>query len=987
MNLKHLHRIVHVCRIKLFVICLLLFPFISFAQYPQYFSYNSENGLPGNEIYSIEQDRQGFIWIGTDAGLYKYNGVRYISYKCPDQKSKSIAGLSVSSSGRLYCYNFQGQLFVLENDSLKELKHPAGKIASPACDGQGNVIITHDKGISLYNENTKSWKTYTNFGEEAVYVSRQFTRSAKVNAAKQVRFISTSGLGTLHGNSLSVIPNNDFKKLPLSSLILECWKTTTYIFSSENNSIFKERNGKLELATEGKLNAILKNRKITNVNRLKDDRLWISTYNGMISYDPAIDSCRLFYPGIAFSDCLLDREGNYWFSTLQNGLLRVPQLSYVVWNTEFNSSLKNDKITHVCGHEGHIYFTNINGLVGDLDSKNGSINYYHTGNDADVQCLFYDTDHHCLYFNQSNKMHRLKNAALSAENMYAPSVKSFLVTDHSFLMGSSLGLMTVGKNNDTALINTLWTRDLFYDQQAGLVYASTDKGLLKYRFDNDKLSKEKLYFENTQILNSDKDEIQNRLYVLLSSGSILSINEAGDEKLITALPKTLQANKLKAHAGKLYIATNKGLYVYDTRTGSWKTADQLSGLSSANIQDMYIGDKSLWLATGNGLQQIPFDIQVSTTRALIYNRAIAIGNLKINGNPEFDYGQTLIISPEVSAYSSQGDFQYAYRLKNGESGWNYLPGNIEKIEIPNIPDGAFELELKAIDHLGRDSENILKLIGYVKPPSWRSWWFYILVSLLILCIAFVFFKYRIKLLRKKQINELKQIQLENDLKFSQETALKAQMNPHFLFNVLNSIKGYIYENDKKNAVFYLSGFSDLIRKILIHSSSPEITLQEEIEILKLYVELEAMLIQDNFKYTIEIDDRIDVSNVKIPALLIQPYVENALKHGLRHKKGMKELSVVFKLSLNENCLIIAINDNGIGRKASYRLNSQHTNKHQSFATSATEKRIELLNSNKKNIVSVKIIDHISDDNEALGTGVILTINLNYTSRHESGNYR
>lgn len=987
MNSKQFHSVVHYCNRKVFAVCVLLLPFLSFSQYPQYFSYNNENGLPGNEIYSIVQDQQGFIWLGTDAGLYKYNGINYISYKCPSQQSKSIAGLSVSPSGKLYGYNFQGQLFVLENDSLKELKHPAGKIAPPSTDLENNLIITHEKGISVYNEKTRVWKSYSDFGVEALYVPKAFTRSAKVNAQGQVRFIATSGMGTFYSNRLSITPNSYFNKLSLSSLILECWGNKAFVFSSANNTYFEESNGSLNLIATGKLNSLLSNRKITNVKRLKDDRLWICTYNGIISYDPAHDSCRLFYPGIAFSDCLLDREGNYWFSTLQNGLLRVPQLSYVVWNTEFNSSLKNDKITHVCGHEGHIYFTNINGLVGDLDSKNGSVNYYHTGHDADVQCLFYDTDHHCLYFNQRNKMHRLKNAALSAENMYAPSVKSFLAIDHSFLMGSSLGLMTVGKNNDTALVNTLWTRDLFYDQQAGLVYASTDKGLLKYRFDNGELSKEKLYFENVQVLNSDKNETQNKLYVLLSSGLIYSISQNGSEKLLAVLPKSVQANKLKAHDGKLYVATNKGLYVYDIRTDSWKTADQLSGLSSANIQDMYIGDKSLWLATGNGLQQIPFDIRASTTRALIYNKGMAIGNLKIKGNPEFDYGQTLIISPEVSAYSSQGNFQYAYRLKNGERKWNYLPGNVEKIEILNIPDGIFELELKVIDHLGRDSENVLKLTGHVKPPSWRSWWFYSVVSLLILCMAFVFFKYRIKLLRKKQINEIKQIQLENDLKFSQETALKAQMNPHFLFNVLNSIKGYIYENDKKNAVFYLSGFSDLIRKILIHSSSPEITLQEEIEILKLYVELEAMLIQDNFKYTIEIDDRVDVSNVKIPALLIQPYVENALKHGLRHKKGLKELSVVFKLNLEENCLIIAINDNGIGRKASYHLSSQHANKHQSFATSATEKRIELLNSNKKNIVSVKIIDHISDDNEALGTGVILTINLNYTSRHESGDYR
>jgi sensor histidine kinase YesM len=136
-----------------------------------------------------------------------------------------------------------------------------------------------------------------------------------------------------------------------------------------------------------------------------------------------------------------------------------------------------------------------------------------------------------------------------------------------------------------------------------------------------------------------------------------------------------------------------------------------------------------------------------------------------------------------------------------------------------------------------------------------------------------------------------------------------------------------------------------------------------------------MLIQDDFKYSIIVDEDIAVSNIKIPALLIQPYVENAFKHGLRHKHGKKELHVHFKLNSDTNCLVVSISDNGIGRKASAQLNATTKNTHQSFATDATSKRIALLNSNKKDIVSVQISDNIVD-NIALGTSVTLTISLN-----------
>jgi sensor histidine kinase YesM len=202
------------------------------------------------------------------------------------------------------------------------------------------------------------------------------------------------------------------------------------------------------------------------------------------------------------------------------------------------------------------------------------------------------------------------------------------------------------------------------------------------------------------------------------------------------------------------------------------------------------------------------------------------------------------------------------------------------------------------------------------------------------------------------------------------------MNPHFIFNVLNSIKGYIYENDKKNAALYLTSFSDLVRKVLQQSSVAEIKLEEELEILKLYIELESMLLHDNFEYSIIVDDAIDVSNIKIPGLIIQPFVENAFKHGLRHKEGIKKLTLGFTLNEQNSELQITISDNGIGREASAKLNSETTSNHQSFATEATARRIELLNYDKKNSVAINIIDYEDNQKKAIGTTVIITILLN-----------
>jgi LytS/YehU family sensor histidine kinase len=200
------------------------------------------------------------------------------------------------------------------------------------------------------------------------------------------------------------------------------------------------------------------------------------------------------------------------------------------------------------------------------------------------------------------------------------------------------------------------------------------------------------------------------------------------------------------------------------------------------------------------------------------------------------------------------------------------------------------------------------------------------------------------------------------------------MNPHFLFNVLNSIKGYIYENDKKNAARYLSDFSSLVRKVLDLSSLPTVSLDQELDALKLYIDLEAMLLQSDFQYRIQVEENVDPSGIQIPALLLQPYVENAFKHGLRHKTGPKRILIRITMDEENGVLTIEISDNGIGRKAAGELNAVNRGEHESFATSAMEKRIELLNHGKKDLVGVEISDKFEGE-EAVGTIVTIHIHV------------
>jgi len=225
-----------------------------------------------------------------------------------------------------------------------------------------------------------------------------------------------------------------------------------------------------------------------------------------------------------------------------------------------------------------------------------------------------------------------------------------------------------------------------------------------------------------------------------------------------------------------------------------------------------------------------------------------------------------------------------------------------------------------------------------------------------------------------EAQKIKQLQTEFNHKIAatEMTALRAQMNPHFIFNCLNSIKLYTLENDSATASEYLTKFSQLIRLVLENSRSEKVTLQKELETLKLYIDMEAMRFKDKVKYCIDIDDSVDAGYVEIPPLLIQPYVENAIWHGLMHKKEGGLINIYIAMA-NEHLLHVEISDDGIGREKAMEYKSKSVTRQKSFGLKMTSERIGIINELYQTKTSIKIIDEKDDMNNACGTKVILEI--------------
>jgi len=250
----------------------------------------------------------------------------------------------------------------------------------------------------------------------------------------------------------------------------------------------------------------------------------------------------------------------------------------------------------------------------------------------------------------------------------------------------------------------------------------------------------------------------------------------------------------------------------------------------------------------------------------------------------------------------------------------------------------------------------------ISPPWYKTWWFYALSGFFVFLIIYFTYKNRIKRIREKAHIQQKISELKLD-------ALKAQMNPHFIFNAFNSLQKYILLQETTEALNYMSEFASLIRKTLDNSTEKEIRLSEEIEYLKTYLELEKIRVS-NLDYSITVDKMLDTEYLLIPPMLIQPFVENAILHGIRHlkKQGMMKIS----FEKDHLFLKVTIEDNGIGRKQSLEINQKNRLSHHSKGTSITEQRIKLLSEKKSNKLRVQTFD-LETDGEVSGTKVILYI--------------
>ncbi|MBV6441997.1 MAG: hypothetical protein EPGJADBJ_03695 [Saprospiraceae bacterium] len=439
--------------------------------------------------------------------------------------------------------------------------------------------------------------------------------------------------------------------------------------------------------------------------------------------------------------------------------------------------------------------------------------------------------------------------------------------------------------------------------------------------------------------------------------------------------------------GNLWLMGFDGLSKFTLTTESFQTYTRQHGLLNKEFNAFIYGKSGysgrLFFGGKDGIDSFdPDSVQLSAhdpnvfiTHFRLFNETVPIArsdeaasrfslreDISFSQNLMLEYSQNVISFDFVALdYAAPAAIQYAYQLVGFDKDWQYV-GNKRSVTFTNLDPGAYVFQVKATNGDGVWGSKMASLAITVLPPWWRTWWFLSLALLAVAGLLAAFYRYRIRQIKEREaVNQrITEVKME---------ALRTQMNPHFIFNCLSSLKSYAENGESEKASRHISKFATLLRQVLEQSKSDTITLAEELDTLQRYVELEQMRYK-NFDFQPDIQPGVLEEDIKIPPLMVQPYVENAIWHGLKHKKNGTGKLLLQVEARNGECRI-TVEDNGVGRAASQKMREKNQTAHHSHGLNVTAERMALFGHKYGNHAGIEITDLYDDNSEARGTRVTL----------------
>lgn len=971
---------------KAFLFSLLLFPLCCFSQEPYSINFNRADGLPTTNIYNSFQDKEGFMWFATDMGVLKYNGSHFTHFSTDDGLADNeVFGFFQDSKGRIWFVTYNGKIgyyyknrfYNQTNDSRLNQPKNLGMILKISEDANGKINIIYYKG-SMFTIDFNGKNSYFNFKGNTIYDQFHY--------AKSIYFLTQNGIVNTKDNH--VVPLNADSNL--SNVIFRTLYHKESFYFSFNNKVYVFRDNKINKIVE--LN--IATNEIISLFIDTEDNLWLGTRNGVYKKSlPDQNAKILFYfKGKIISSIHEDFEKNKWITTLDNGIYFLPTNNTFIINGNSGEKLNitclsKDKSNSLwAGTNNDDYYIIRNKsiksfkLQSNVIPNNAISQIYHTKNSTFI------IGNHAVQSIKKNKKTTIQFVGgrsfledsngdywFGASYLLKLNAKQFQnLTNVGFL---STNAMVKIKNRTTSLIS--------HDD---VIWAGTNNGI--FSIENNKINpiSEKISETKTAISDLYFQTSTNSLIVGSTSKGLFIFK---DNQLIKHLSKktgltsnTVYSIKKGFTENTFFVCNNYGLdkIEYNGNQYTIQNMNSVFGLQKTKINDVEIVNDSLYVASDNGL----FVIDAKNLKANFTKPKILLESINVN-NKSYSFENKLVFNYDENdvkitfvglSYNAQKSISYQYKLKGQETNWT--KSSSPEINYKALSPGNYEFIIYSINSKNTYS-NPAKISFKIKEPFWLTLPFILGGLLILIALLFTLWRKREKSINQKFELEKKNIQAERDranverqMIELEQKALRMQMNPHFIFNALNTIKGYYSEGNDEKAGDYISNFSSLLRKLL-ENTEQTIPLSTEIEMLQLYVDLTKIRYKNAFEYKIEVEKAINPNEVSIPTLLLQPMVENAIIHGLSPKKSNGLLIISFQKK--SKFLVCIVTDNGIGRKAAAE--KQKHRQHESKAIEITLERLSLIENETESKSTFNITDHYDENHNPSGTTVTIQIPYNY----------
>lgn len=921
-------------------------------------AFTTSDGLPSNHIYRCIEDNKGFLWVATDAGIARFDGKHFQNFTTqqglPDNEVLSVFK---ENNGTIWVVCFKQHpayfdemknRFINANEDSSLLKIKSLQMMSSYSLKDGGVMFYNEYGSSI----VKNKQVIESYRKEYYFLVKENKNGTQLRWG--FHYLDT--VSKKISSQLVLLKEN---KIIDSFQLFKLDKFTTIIPAVDDDQIylffpFQKKCFIYKNISDDHLGFTVDSINIPDTYfefTFTKSYINFTSYSGKIyAYNKKTLQQTLVMNGNYVPNTMYnDSKENIWVCTIDKGLILYKQNQFQ--QVSLPDEFKNTNFLSIAQKpNGVLLAGNYNGEIIETDRRKFNIHSSLKNGQAILrkrkiilsQNKIYSFSETGIYINYTKQISSKKFGFIYAKNAIAFN-DSIIIIAHN----SGLNKLNTITDEVTRLIILNKRITALAKANDGSIYLGSIDGLYKYDYNkniqlplqqNNPLLKERVVG-----LSITNDSI---LWMATSGNGIVAIKD--DKVLLHLAEKQGIINNstrciTSTQQEQVWVGTVGGLSKIDYKlkgnsiTYSIQNLSVNDGLSSNIFNELLCKNDTVYAATANGISIIPTKISIPKFNIPVHLIGVSINQRDtiISTKYNLSYNQQNI-QLQFAGIELGGHFKNLQYTINNNKEWITLNDNLLSLQLNN---GKHIVQIRAVDVNGNVGTEILIVEFTIATPFWKAIWFWLLNTVLAFAILFYLVEKRNK---QKQQQQIAAIENQQHITEIEMQAIKAQINPHFVFNCLNSIKSLNYQQRYAEADNYTDKFSQLLRSTLEFSSEAIITLKEELEYIINYVQLEQLRFGDKLQFEVKIDQSINTNNIQVPSLILQPYVENAIRHGIGNlikENGRLTISI----SEQKNYLQIIIDDNGVGIEQANMINKAKPNYHQSKGMELNKRRAELHN--------------------------------------------